>query len=115
MPTGWTVDWQTFGQGALEIRGDFVNRLAGIAIGVLAMSLAAPGIASADEPLGQPMVTTTFGLGAGPMPDVATDPSTHRAYVTSQGDDSLYVADPASWLWTQPRKPLTSQAGILYR
>jgi len=53
------------------------EQAAGIAIGVLAMSLAAPGIASADEPLGQPMVTTTFGLGAGPMPDVATDPSTH--------------------------------------
>ena len=74
------------------------------------------------------MVTTTFGLGAGPMPDVATDPSTHRAYVTSKGDDSLYVADPTSrvttikwdrhlvsWLRTQPRKPLTSQPGILYR
>ncbi|HET9648950.1 MAG TPA: hypothetical protein VFP34_12090 [Microlunatus sp.] len=30
------------------------------------------------------MITTTFGLGA-------TDPSTHRAYGTSQGDDSLYV------------------------
>jgi len=97
MPTGWTVDWQTRGHGAIEItQGGPVHWLAGIAIGVLAMSLAAPGIASADEPLGQPMVTTTFGLGAGPMPDVATDASTHRAYVTSQGDDSLYVADPAS-------------------
>jgi hypothetical protein len=48
MPTGWTVDWQTFDHGAFEITGDLVNRLAGIAIGVLAGSLAAPGIASAD-------------------------------------------------------------------
>ena len=30
------------------------------------------------------------------MPDVASDPSTHKAYVTSQGDDSLYVADSTS-------------------
>jgi hypothetical protein len=50
-----------------------VNRLVGFAIGVLATSLAAPGIASADEPLGQPTVTTTFGLGAGP-----TSQRTHR-------------------------------------
>jgi hypothetical protein len=80
MPLGWTVDWQTLDHGAFEItKGGFVNRLVGIAISVLAMSLAAPTIASADEPLGQPTVTTTFAPGAGPMPDVATDPSTHRA------------------------------------
>lgn len=96
-----TVDWQTLGHGAFEItQGGLVNRLVRIAIGVLAMSQAASGTASADEPLGQPVVTTTFGLGAGPMPDVATDPSTHRAYVTSQGDDSLYVADPTSGVAT---------------
>jgi YVTN family beta-propeller protein len=30
------------------------------------------------------------------MRDVATDPSTHTAYVTSSGDDSLYVVDAES-------------------
>jgi DNA-binding beta-propeller fold protein YncE len=89
-----------------------VNRLADIAIAVLATSLASPGIASADEPLGQPTVTTTFGLGAGPMPDVATDPSTHRAYVTSQGDDSLYVAGPTSRVATIKVGPAPDFAAV---
>ena len=55
---------------------------------------------SADEPLGPPVVATTFGLGAGPTHDVASDPSTHKAYVTSEGDDSLYVADAKSRVTT---------------
>jgi YVTN family beta-propeller protein len=45
---------------------------------------------------GHPKVATTFTLGAGPMTDVASDQTTHKAYVTSSGDDSLYVADTKS-------------------
>jgi YVTN family beta-propeller protein len=49
---------------------------------------------------GPPVVSTTFRLGTGPMPDVASDPATHRAYITSQGDDSLYVVDATSRIAT---------------
>ena len=62
----------------------------GFAIGVLS----ACASESADDLLGSPTVTTTFEVGAGPLPDVASDPTTNKAYVTSTGDDSLYVLDP---------------------
>ena len=63
-----------------------------IAVGVLTVGLTS-GISSADETLGPPVILKTFVVGEGPMPDVASDPTTQRAYVTSQGDDSLYVVD----------------------
>ena len=79
-PYGQAVDWQTLGHGDMpSTRGDVMERAIGFAAGLLVMSLTAQGSASADEPLGAPMVATTFGLGAGPMPDVATDrPRTGR-------------------------------------
>lgn len=45
---------------------------------------------------GNTCLTATFAVGTGPMPDIATDPSTHSAYVMSSGDDSLYVVDAQS-------------------
>jgi DNA-binding beta-propeller fold protein YncE len=48
---------------------------------------------SGERPLGPPRVTATFDVGAGPLPDVASDPTTNEAYVTSTGDDSLYVLE----------------------
>src|ERR1700686_753668 len=63
---------------------------------VVALSLAACGSGPSQQSVGPPKVATTFSLGAGPMPDVASDPTTHKAYVTSSGDDSLYVADAKS-------------------
>ena len=82
MPTGGRSAGRLSATKELEsIAGDVVNRAIGFSVGVLALGLAASGIASADEPLGPPVVATTFGLGAGPMHDVASDPSTHKAYV----------------------------------
>lgn len=60
---------------------------------VFTVSRVACGSESREVSLGPPKVTATFTVGAGPMPDVASDPSTHNAYVTSSGDDSLYVVD----------------------
>lgn len=68
-----------------------MNRFVAVS-GVVGLGLTS-GIASADAPSEVPVVATTFSVGAGPMPDVATDSSTQRAYVTSQGDDSLYILD----------------------
>ena len=62
--------------------------------GVLVLVMAAcAGESGEPAPGPPPKVTATFQLGSGRMPDVATDSSTHRAYVTSSGDDSLYVVD----------------------
>ena len=92
-----------------------MTRLSAIVVGVLVLGLVVCGTASADE-LGTPRVTSTFGVGAGPMPDVAPDPSTHRTvvktiavgahpvaatvdsdahtvYVTNHGGDSVSVID----------------------
>jgi YVTN family beta-propeller protein len=66
------------------------------AVVLLAASLAACGTESSEASLGPPKVAATFNVGAGPMPDVASDASTHKAYVTSSGDDSLYVVDAES-------------------
>ena len=56
---------------------------AGFAVGVLCLGLTACSSESSDGPLGAPRVTTTFDVGAGPLPDVASDPTTSKAYVTS--------------------------------
>jgi DNA-binding beta-propeller fold protein YncE len=71
-------------------------RAIGFSVVVLAVSLAACGTESSEASLGPPKVTATFNVGAGWMPDVASDASTHKAYVTSSGDDSLYVVDAES-------------------
>jgi hypothetical protein len=55
----------------------------GFAVGVLVVSLAACGIPSSEAWIGSPKVAATFGVGAGPMPDLAADPAIHKAYVTS--------------------------------
>ena len=75
-----------------------VNRIActGFAVGVVVLSIAACGTEPGEESVGAPKVTTTFSVGDGPLPDVASDPSTHHAFVTSSGDDSLYVVDAES-------------------
>ena len=74
-----------------------MRTVAFLCIAASGLSLAG-GTASADTMPGPPVVARTFDLGAGPMPDVASDPATHRAYITSQGYDSLYVVDAASRL-----------------
>ena len=76
--------------------GDVVKRASDCRVGVLALGVQTSGIASADEPLGPPVVTTTFSLGVGPMPDVASTPPRTRRMSTSEGDDSLYIADARS-------------------
>jgi hypothetical protein len=57
----------------------FSSRVAGFAVCVVALSLAACGSEPSQQSLGPPKVATTFSLGAGPMPDVASDPTTHKA------------------------------------
>jgi YVTN family beta-propeller protein len=68
-------------------------RTVGLAIAVAVVTVTASGTASGEPALGPPAVAATFEVGVGPMPDVATDPSTHLAYVTSRDDGSLYVLD----------------------
>lgn len=77
-------------------RGTNGARAVGFAVGLLALSLTACGTESSQGSMGPPKVAATLDVGAGPMPDIASDPSTHLAYVTSSGDDSLHVVDAES-------------------
>jgi YVTN family beta-propeller protein len=52
------------------------------------------GVASPGRcPLGAPVVTTTFGIGTGPMPDVATNSATRMLFNSNAADDSVSVID----------------------
>jgi hypothetical protein len=56
-----------------------VKKVAVVVAALISLSVPTSATTWADEPLGPPVVTTTFSLGVGPMPDVASDPSTNRA------------------------------------
>ncbi len=59
---------------------------------MLCLGLTACSGDSGERPVAT-TVSTTFDVGVGPLPDVASDPMTGKACVTSSADDSLYVLD----------------------